>query len=155
MTLLNAYRAERGLGFQAKWALGNARTRLAWEAAGGETVDAWEAERFDDEPSGRVRLLIKADPDPSNALDFEGTMADHKRERERAQRDGVCGIVGQVWAGGAWEDVDSVWGFIGSDWRNSGYDTDVMATALDALAARDAEAARAMEDARPDLYTLH
>lgn len=47
---------------------------------------------------------------------------------DRIERDGVWGVVGEVKckACGAWEIVDAVGGFVGDDWKDSGYDTDVL-----------------------------
>lgn len=157
-TLLEAYTAERAPVANAfhVWqapachALRTARTKLDWEAAGGDVVDEWEARN--DYPRGRVRLLLRADDDPSSALDGDFTERQLKELRERANRDGVCGICGQYWDGADWVDVDSVWGFIGNDWHNSGYDVDIMRATLDALAEHDAAKAAAMEAERPDLY---
>lgn len=55
-----------------------------------------------------------------------------KEEIERIERDGVWGIVSKVKCPtcGEWNQADSVWGFIGDDWKESGYDLDVKAAAL-------------------------
>jgi hypothetical protein len=138
---------------RASHALRTARIKLAWEAADGVELSEWEAERSDDPPfSGRVRLLLRNDDDWSSALDFDGSERDHKEAAERAEREGVCGVCAQFWNGAEWEEVDSVWGFIGNDWRRSGYDVDLMSSALDALTEHDATQARQLEATRPDLY---
>lgn len=55
-------------------------------------------------------------------------------EAQRIERNGVSGIVAQVrTALGEWVDVDSCWGFVGDDWKDSGYDLDAMTAALDYL----------------------
>jgi outer membrane murein-binding lipoprotein Lpp len=41
---------------------------------------------------------------------------------------------------------------LGDDWQGSGYDIDLMSSALDALAAHNAQLAREIESTRPDLY---
>lgn len=53
---------------------------------------------------------------------------------QRIDRDGVSGIVAQVrTALGQWVTVDSCWGFVGDDWKDSGYDQDAIGAALDYL----------------------
>ncbi len=100
--------------------------------------------------AGTVRLLYVADCDGSGALDWLDQTADQmaegnvrawtalgKRERERANSDGVYGIVGQYRTSDAeeWEEGGSVWGFIGEDGLEAGnYAPDIMAETLDALA---------------------
>jgi hypothetical protein len=61
--------------------------------------------------------------------------AQEKAERERIDRDGVWGLIGQVKCSecGQWKDIDSVWGFVGEDWKDSGYDVDIMAACVDSL----------------------
>jgi hypothetical protein len=160
MNLQHAYRAERAPHASndhvwqqpAKFALSTARTKLAWEAADGAILDEWEAERSDDPPyAGCVRLVLRPDSD-CDPTDFDGSERDLKEARERANRDGCCGVEAQFWDGAEWQAVDSVWGFIGSDWRGSGYDVDLMNAALEALAEHRAKLAAELEDSRPDLY---
>ena len=55
-------------------------------------------------------------------------------------RQGVWGIVGEYFDGEVWQHADSCFGFVGDDWKNSGYDTDIMQATLDA--ARDASVCR-------------
>jgi hypothetical protein len=47
-------------------------------------------------------------------------------------REGAWRIVARARCGccGEWHTVDSVWGFVGKSWSWSGYDADVMASAL-------------------------
>lgn len=129
--LEKAYRKERSLGWPAQGAIRNARTRILWA----------ELEDDRDRPGeiGVVRLKIEWDDCPDlSYLDQDCFAKDRAHEYARANRDGVVGIVGQYWDGSKWRIADSVWGFIGDDWRNSGYDTDVMCATLDAaLAATD------------------
>lgn len=123
--LIRAYRAERKLGYSAQAAVYNAKTRLAWRAI----------EDDSDAPAelGAVRLRLV--PDECADLSFleQDIFADTRdSEYDRANNDGVWGMVGEYWTGETWEHADSVWGFIGDDWRNSGYDVDVMRNTLDA-----------------------
>ena len=49
---------------------------------------------------------------------------------EKVNREGVWGIIGEYFDGEAWQHADSCFGFVGDDWKNSGYDTDIMRTTL-------------------------
>ena len=61
-------------------------------------------------------------------------------EAQRIERDGVTGIIAQVrTALGKWIEVDSCWGFVDDDWRDSGYDLDAMEAALDYLDSGQAD----------------
>jgi len=143
-SLQTDYLVARAQGWRAADALRRARTVGEWR----------EHEADECAPDlGDVRLTTVADDDWSSALDFDGSEADHKAAADRAERDGVWGLLGQYWDGAAWQTVDSVWGFIGDDWRGSGYDGDIMLETLDARAAFMAERARAFEAERPDLYS--
>lgn len=163
MNLTQAYRTERaphvGAGRvyvqPASHALREARIRLAWDAANGYVCEEFDAPETPDHGfrgQGLVRLMVRVDDDPSSALDGDFSERDLKELRERANRDGVCGVEAQFWTGAEWESVDSTWGFIGNDWERSGYDTDLMRAALDALAEHNAEQAAEIEAQRPDLY---
>lgn len=72
----------------------------------------------------------KANPD----INPQTLKKQEKEFIERVNREGVNGIVGKYWNGEEWEVADSVWGFVGDDWENSGYDIDVKASTLDELA---------------------
>lgn len=123
---------------QARNALRDARIRTEW------------AEREDDsecpEYVGAVRLRVEADSYAS-LDDLEGdcfnphanpdiSPARLARERaafiEKVECEGVWGIIGEYWDGRQWRQADSVWGFVGDDWQDSGYDIDIMSSALDA-----------------------
>ena len=115
MNVRKEYARRRALGWSASYALQCAKT----------------AARFADlEGEDRVRFRVEPDHMP-----FEhGDMGDEKETNERIDRDGLWGIVSERRCSkcGSWHHVDSVWGFIGEDWRDSGYDTDVMQAAIDA-----------------------
>lgn len=69
----------------------------------------------------------KANPDiPASRLQ-------HDREDfiAKVNRDGVWGIIGEYFDGEAWHHADSCFGFVGDDWKHSGYDTDIMRATLD------------------------
>jgi hypothetical protein len=69
----------------------------------------------------------KANPEiPQATLDRQ-----REREIERVNRDGVWGIVGEYFDGEHWEHAGSCFGLIGEDWKNSGYDIEIMRATLD------------------------
>ena len=110
------YRAEyarlRALGWTAHSALYAARVRSLFDGR-------------DD-----VRLLDVPDDEPYDPGEGE-TQAERARTRRRLEREGHWRLEAQVRCTcGAWRTVDSVGGFIGEDWRDSGYDTDLMREAL-------------------------
>ena len=73
-------------------------------------------------------------------------------EIDRINRDGVWGFSGEYWHRGEWHQVDICSGFIGDDWRGSGYDYDIMGATLDAFRAAQDQDARDLEAKRPDMY---
>jgi hypothetical protein len=149
--LLRLYRRERARGFQARWALSNARTRIEWdkhevaEYSSGESIEP---------KRGNVRLRIV--PDEICCLeDLEGDCFNAKtnpdipaskleRDREefiaKVNREGVCGVIGEFFDGEQWQHSDSCFGFVGDDWKSSGYDTDIMRATLNE--AEDARVCR-------------
>lgn len=118
-----------------------------WDSLGGYVGDSSEPAPND----ARVRLVIEWD-DSGDPTDFDccnyGNVSDpdfdneyHQRgctglckhqqaEQDRANRDGMTGIVGQYLTNGKWIHADSVWGFIGDDWKDSGYDLDIMSETI-------------------------
>jgi hypothetical protein len=141
--LVRVYLRERSKGTLARWALRNAKTRIEWDKMNGDVVG--EHERQHDATRGNVRLRIvadecvdldnlfgdtyshKANPDiPESRLERE-----RKQEIDRVNRDGVWGVVGEFFDGEAWQHADSCWGFVGEDWKDSGYDTDIMHSTLE------------------------
>lgn len=145
--LVEAYKVERKRGGRAQYAIRNARVRLAWQALGGYEEYEHESKWYrEDETGKQVRIMIRDDYDWEPVMDFDckntkpyqcdwrnrKPCAIHKREAERANREGVYGIEGQYRhpVTGEWIDADSVWGFIGDDWRGSGYDIDIMAETM-------------------------
>jgi hypothetical protein len=112
----------------AQTSLREARTVVAFELA---------------EKQGYVEFRAIEDSEPYDAsyIDTWAETRECERARlkeetlERAAREGCWGI--QTLAMGPCghlHEVDSaIWGFIGEDWRDSGYATDLMQAALDAL----------------------
>lgn len=142
--ILKSYQSERSKGWTAQSALRNARTLEAWRNLNGEV--AGEYDSVSDQCD--VRLLIMGDVETYDDSYIDTwDISDAEKEktraelRERIEHDGVWGIVGQYRTcacdycdnPGHWEDVDSVWGFVGDDWKDSGYDTDVMQATMDAF----------------------
>lgn len=116
--LLRVYQRERARGFQAKWALSNARTRLEWDKH--EVAEYSSGEPIDPK-RGDVRLRVV--PDETCSLeDLEGdcfnpkanpeisaSRLQHDREEFMAKvnRDGVWGMVGEYFDGETWQHADS------------------------------------------------
>lgn len=111
------YARLRALRWPARQALATAR----WEARFQAYVDA-----------GLARFRVEPDDEPANALDGDFSPAVLRALQERAERDGVWGIVVEARNpyGGKWRQLDAVWGFIGDDWQDSGYDSDCKVTAV-------------------------
>jgi len=106
------YARLRALGYVAREALYAARVRVLFDAR-------------DD-----VRLQAVPDDEEYQHSDNE-TKAEHARTLRRLNTEGTWGIQAQVQCScGNWRTVDGVYGFIGEDWRDSGYDTDLMREAL-------------------------
>ena len=134
--LQREYTRLRKLGFQASNALSYARTLTEFRSR--------ECGEWDEPELGDVRLRIVPD-EHADMDDLKGDCFNRKvnpdvqesrmqREEndfeERVRSDGVWGIVGEYWDGSNWQHADSVWGFVGDAWRNSGYDFDIMQSAL-------------------------
>lgn len=149
--LVRLYRRERARGFQAQWALSNARTSLEWEK---HAVAEHSSEEPIDPERGNVRLRVV--PDEMRTLeDLEGDcfnpkanpdISASKLERDRDEfiakvnHEGVWGIVGEYFDGEQWQHTDSCFGFVGDDWKHSGYDADIMRATLNE--AKDARVCR-------------
>ncbi len=117
---LNEYRRLRGLGERANVALRSAKIKDEFSYL---------------ESLGLVRLIVKPDEfSDLSYLDQEMFADVRQKELDRAERDGTCGIVSQyrVSDDDDWQEADSVWGFIGDDWKDSGYDSDLMDSAIQA-----------------------
>jgi len=143
LQVLRLYRRERARGFAASWALSNARTRLEWDKH--EVAEHTSGELIEPK-GGQVRL--RTVPDDTGSLDdLEGDCFNPKanptvppsrlhREREefiaKINADGVWGVIGEYFDGETWQHADSCFGFVGDDWKHSGYDTDIMHATLTA-----------------------
>ena len=96
----------------------------------------------------KCRCVIYREPEDvhdaqDNARECQyGQPCGHKcDEAHRIESEGMYGVLSQYRdAAGGWQDTDAAcWGFIGDDWKDSGYDLDAMHAAL---AAFDAEQTR-------------
>ncbi len=142
------YRQFRERGFTVK---------CAW--AGAKTKQAWDSLDFGDVGPNQDRTLVRLRVMPDECCELDNILGDSydpkvnpdipaerlERERQaeidRINRDGVWGVIGEyrVSADEEWEQADSCWGFVGDDWKNSGYDIDIMQTTLDALEKAQAD----------------
>ncbi len=128
---------------------------------GGKTVPWYETK---DGNADGASVRIVEHPDPCKSIEeLMGYMYDPninpdiiKRQRkefiEQAEYDGVWGYVAQHWNGARWIDCDSRWGFLGDDFEGSGYDIDLMNSAMD---AHTKHVARELEETRPDMYSWY
>ena len=114
--------------------------------AGWPASDALRAARtkdaFDDlENEGIVKLEAEIDPeghDPSYVdtwTDRPQAWRDRTKKEisERASSEGTWGIVAYARASedAVWEEVYSCWDFVGTDWKDSGYDVDARLAAVE------------------------
>lgn len=100
------------------------------------------------EDEGKVRIRVEPDescdyedlagdtfnPDVNNDIPVEQLEREEREFKNRLECDGVWGVIGEVKCAhcGNWEHVDSCWGFVGDDWKESGYDVDIMAACIEA-----------------------
>ncbi len=137
-TGMKEYRKCRAKGEPAKYALRSVRTMIQWD----------KLYYGDDDDRTYVRLRLVPD-ECATLADLEGdsynpkvnediSPAKLKKERkefiDRINRDGVWGIVGEyrINSNEEWVIADSCFGFVGDDWKDSGYDIDIMSTTLEA-----------------------
>lgn len=114
--------------------------------------DAWRAAKILEQATAEIvadRLAFARVPDCDPDLSWldqtdeqmgRGFEAQAKAERERAERDGCWGIAAyvRISPNEEWEQVDSVWGFIGNDCLgSSGYESEILKAGLDRLALLD------------------
>jgi len=114
MNRKQAYKAARAEGWPAAQAWRMALVRERWSAA-------------------EARGLVRLDVEPDETFDPDDYDPECRQQAAAmAEREGAWGIVAKARCGccGEWHTVDSVWGFVGKSWSWSGYDADVMASAL-------------------------
>ena len=137
-------------------------TEKQFSDMGGEIMPEYHASTL----PGTVRILER----PDSCCDFEDLCGDmfnpdvnpeidaaelKRQENEYADKvnsEGVYGYVAEFYDGHEWQETDSVWGFVGDDFNDSGYAPDLMRAAMDGLSACQTEQALDLEATRPDLY---
>ena len=162
---MKEYMRLRAMGWRAVQAFHSAKVLAEWDMADGFEIAEYDR-HIDSEPGasldcpGPVRLRLVPDDTryDDSYIDTWHDVSENKREQvrrelwARIEQDGVCGVIGEYWNGQEWEHADSCFGFVGDDWRDSGYDCDIMAETLEAWNRHLESAAREIENARPDMY---
>jgi hypothetical protein len=156
--IINEYKRLRAQGVRASYALSNAKTRVAFSRIGAICYSNSSRLGADTERAYMdygntypyVRLVLVPDDSFNEVTDFDccdgntpcecfyrynrshceyGAECRHKHDEiERANRDGVYGLVAEYRTETGWELADSVWGFIGEDWKE--YEVDAMRAAM-------------------------
>ena len=119
--------AERALNYAKR----EINVMLAWEQYEDELV---MLEIVPDESYHSIDDLFGDiyNPDVNIDINPERLAKEEQEAIERADREGIWGIVGKFKCNcncprcDGWHTSDSVWGFVGDDWKDSGYDIDVM-----------------------------
>jgi len=144
--------ANRLLAKQWTWpdAMRSARVKAAFK-----TFDDvyWKLEPIEDE-----------DPYDDSYIDDP---KEKKEIQKRVENEGVWGVKaswrlseddvtdhGRLIMSSEWEEADATWGFIGDDWKDSGYDTDLMRSAMNGFleAANQIPLAQVPEDVVKDFW---
>ena len=87
----------------------------------------------------KLELEPEFEPHDVSYIDTWDDVSKGRKERlkkevsDRIDRDGLWILVGYVKIDGRWESIDSIGDLIGTDWKDSGYDSDIMKSCLDAL----------------------
>lgn len=146
------YNRLRKAGWLAKNAFRSARILDQFDAAESDDLVRIEVEPDCDYDAGehehgKVNHLgrwvpIKDYRDPETGDRVKAS--DHCTECQKLERDGAWVVVGQwrLSPHDKWQTADCCGGFVGDDWRDSGYDTSIMQACLDALKDAQADAAR-------------
>lgn len=129
MTHATEYRRLRAKGWTAQEAWRAAKVNVAFAIA---------------EEAGQVRFRVIEDIEPHDPGDPGDFRSQSERDRyfqaiqDRVKRYGTWGIVSEVLCREcqSWRHVDSVWGFIGDDTTDNGYDTDIKLAALEAIGVK-------------------
>ena len=125
------YRKERARGVLAKWAIMHARTMVRWNELDEDCVRLrveWDGHCSIDDLKGDC-----FNPKYVDHISADRLKREEKEFEERVALEGVFGIIGEYLCPccGEWANADSCWGFVGDDWQGSGYDHDVMLTAVE------------------------
>lgn len=147
MNTRSEYMRLRAKGWTAANAWSAAKTRVAFEEAGGvicgETFKGCQPD-LDSFDRDTALVCLTVGPDDVQYDDSyidedsftERQKAHLKKELwARIERDGVWNLASWVRPNtdAPWEAVDSCCAFVGEDWKDSGIDTDLMRAALDEL----------------------
>ncbi len=131
------YKAMRDKGLPANQAIVQARYEVK--------NDELRAEFSALEAQGHVRFRTETDdcynlddlmgdcfnPDANPSVPASQLKREENEFVDRVEREGVYGIITEYYDGEEWMHADSVWGFVGDDWKLSGYDADLMGSAID------------------------
>jgi hypothetical protein len=125
----------RSKGWKAIHALRDARIKIKFEDLEADgmvriVAEPDEAYTWAGHGGDCYNVDLLADTVPGGARTI---LAWKKAEMERVERDGFTYVKTEVQCPccGSWEFVDGIGGFVGDDWKDSGYDTDLMATAIE------------------------
>jgi hypothetical protein len=126
------YQRLRRQGMAAKWAFHSAKVLAQWQNLGGEDVrlrvEPDEGISFDNLEGDCFNPVVNSDIPASKVA------REQKEFRQRVNDEGVWFVVGEYRdAFGRWRSADSCGGFVGDDWRDSGYDTDIMEATIRAF----------------------
>jgi hypothetical protein len=170
------YCDRKELATTSRRALEMARARLRckeirkkFDDLGGYICGEYDAPKTPEDSSfynGELRLKVVADewrdlddlfgdsynPEACPEIKPEILAKERQHEIDRIERDGIWGVVAEVWDGYEWEHCDSCWGFVGDDWKSYGEETGFMESAIDRLEEIRQEQAREYEESRPDMY---
>ena len=143
--IVRNYRMNRAKGMEATYALRVAKGTIEFEKRAKEVEAAFGVQEY----AG----LVKFEVIPEEHVDLDDLFGDtfnpkvvtyitpekledeKQAEIDRIDRDGVWGIVSSYYDGEQWRQAESCGGFIGDDFKGSGYDIDAKQEALDALKA--------------------
>lgn len=142
----------------------SARKEQAQYRFPGKAAQVWQWAKGESQVrrrAGWLESVVRVEPRPDESAALEDLACDpgcfdrdsdyqrHLKETaDRAYSEGVFGIVGEYLdpESGEWIQADSCWGFIGEDWKGSGYDSDALHLAIQAWrdARQDQRDRRAM-----------
>jgi hypothetical protein len=149
---------------QARYRIQAEKRKAVFEALGGVYIGEYDAS--DDGDLGAMRIVEHADggltledlegdtfnPEACPGINPNVLKREQAEFHDRVRRDGVWGYVAEVFDGEDWQHADSVWGFVGDDFNGSGYDADLREACLSMRERFVTQAARELEETRPDMY---
>lgn len=121
----------RKIGFRPVEALNAAKSNIRFDELEYEGLVSFEV--LPDESADWDNLVGDCyDPKVNSDIDPVILESQEQAEMDRANWGGIWGIVTKVGS----EPIDSVWGFIADDWKDSGCDSDAKQSAIDFLAQK-------------------